>query len=52
MYYIRFKTSLLIQLITCFYYSYSVGNLLLPLLIDDVTQLFLLRLTKESERIS
>ena len=49
MYYIRFRTSLLIQLITCFYYSYSIGNLFLSLLIDDVTQLFLLRLVKESE---
>ena len=51
-YYIRLKTSLLIQLITCFYYSYSIGNPFSSLLINDVTQLFLLRLAKESERIS
>ena len=44
--YVRFKTSLLIQLITCFYYSHSIGNPFLSLLIDDVTQLFLLRLAK------
>ena len=46
MYYIRFKTSLLIQLITCFYYSHSIRNPFLSLLIDDVTQLYLLRLAK------
>ena len=45
-YYVRFKTSLLIQLITCFYYSHSIGNPFLSLLIDDVTQLFLLRMAK------
>ena len=46
MYYIRFKTSLLIQLVTCFY-SYSIGNPFSSLLINDVTQLFLLRLASE-----
>ena len=45
MYYVRFKTSLLIQLVTCFY-SYSIGNPFSSLLINDVTQLFLLRLVK------
>ena len=50
MYYIRFKTSLLIQLVTCFLYSHSTGNPFLSLLINDVTQLFLLRLVKESVR--
>ena len=47
MYYIRFKTSLLIQLITCFYYSHSIGNPFSSLLINDVTQLFLLRLANK-----
>ena len=37
MYYIRFKTSLLIQLVTCFYCSYSTGNPFSSLLINDVT---------------
>ena len=41
MYYVRFKTSLLIQLVTCFYCSYSTGNPFSSLLINDVTQLFL-----------
>ena len=45
MYYIRFKISLLIQSVTCFY-SYSIGNPFSSLLINDVTQLFLLRLVK------
>ena len=47
MYFIRFKTSLLIQLITCFYYSYSIGNPLSIIFINDVAQLFLPRLVKK-----
>ena len=47
MYYVKFKTSLLIQLITSFYYSYSTGNPFSSLLINDVTQLFLLRLANK-----
>ena len=42
----KVETSLLIQLVTCFYYPYSIGNLFSSLLINDVTQSFLLRLTK------
>ena len=37
MYYIRFKTSSLIQLVTCFYYSHSIENPFSSLLINDVT---------------
>ena len=33
-------------MMTCFYYSHSTGNPFLSLLIDDVTQLCLLRLKK------
>ena len=39
MYYIRFKTSLLIQLVTCFYCSTQLVHPFFSLLINDVMML-------------
>ena len=47
MYYIRFKTSFFVQLVTCFIIQTKLETSFSSLLIKDMTQLFLLRLAKK-----